>query len=45
MEWREQRWWIRKEEKMEKAKEKREGDRIYVIRGDGMAVGAVSNLD
>lgn len=30
---------------MEKVEEKRQGDPVYVIRGDGMAVGVVSCLD
>lgn len=33
------------EEKMEKVAKKRQGDTVYVIRGDRMAVGVVSCLD
>lgn len=31
--------------KIEKDAEKRQEDTVYVIRGDGMAVGVVSSLD
>lgn len=32
-------------EKMDKVEEKRQGDTVYVIRGDRIAVGVVSCLD
>lgn len=34
-----------KREKMKKVGEKREGDMVYVIRGDGIVVGVMSRLD
>lgn len=34
-----------RDEKMKKVEEKREGDMVYVIRGDGIVVGVVSRLD